>query len=99
NHFLAFHVLGMGFSGENELNGAVYVRQDSHEPLRIMQQKVRTLVRRKTPRKAQGQCVGIECLRSKREFLGGSAMAFQLSNERLANILHQRLTRSGAQLP
>src|SRR5437762_1424772 len=51
DHALSRDVLWVSLTREDELDGAFPVSKDAHKPLRIVQQKVWALVRRKAPRK------------------------------------------------
>ena len=50
----------MGLAGHDELDGALGIGQQAQEPSRVVQQQVRSLVGRETPREAECQRVGIE---------------------------------------
>ena len=62
DHRLAGSVLRVCFSGEDKLNGMLGIGKNAHQPFRIVQQKVRPLVRCKAPGKPEGQGVEIEHL-------------------------------------
>ena len=90
---------GWAFPASTSWTGRSRFVRMLHEPLRIMQEKVRTLVSRKTARKAQSQCVGVEYLGSLRKFLGRSTSASQLPDVQFANVMNERLAPIGAKLP
>ena len=90
----------MGLAGEHELDGPVPVGQDAHKPLRIAQQKIRTLVRRKAASKAQRQRVRIEHLRGLRKFLRGERLGPPaVGREAFADVVNERLAALGSKLP
>ena len=60
NEGLSRLVLRMRFASNNELHRTLRITEQTKQPLRIVQQQVRSLVGREAPRKAQRQCVGIE---------------------------------------
>src|SRR5580658_959653 len=60
NHVLPFEVLRMGLSGKHELDRMFVIRQDAKEAVRIMQEKVGSLVRRKTPGETKRQSIRIK---------------------------------------
>ena len=53
-------VLRMRLAGDDELHRALRIGQQTKQPLRVVQQQVRSLVGREAARKAQRQCVGIK---------------------------------------
>ena len=57
---LAGHVGGMRLAGEHELDRARAVGENSNQPLDVVKDEIRTLVRREAPREPDRQDVGIE---------------------------------------
>src|SRR5260370_1004611 len=92
DNLLPLQVLGMGLPSEYDLDRAFPIGQDGHKPLRIMQEKVGTLVRRKTASKAQSQSVSVERLSGPRKILRGSSPACKLPGVPFANVVNERLT-------
>src|SRR3972149_11798081 len=56
--FLAGMVLGVGLPGEEDLDGAIRVREEPDEPLRLTEQEPGALVRREPTRDARGERLG-----------------------------------------
>src|SRR5260370_34644357 len=99
DHLLTLHVLGMGLPSEYELDRAFPIGQDGHKPLRIMQEKVGTLVRRKTASKAQSQSVSVKRLSGPRKILRRGSPACKLPGVLFANVVNERLTAISPKLP
>src|SRR5438552_14738805 len=57
-------ILGMGFAGEDKLNGPLGVIDQPQQSLRIAQQQIPTLVTRDAPRETDRQIPGIEDVRA-----------------------------------
>src|SRR5208282_2093255 len=75
DHVLPFHILRVGFPGEDQLDRLFSTRQYSREPLWVLQEEVRALIWRKTARKSQSQGVGIECLGRVRKIFRSASLA------------------------
>src|SRR5579863_5220318 len=89
---LGLRVLRVGLSGEDELHGAVWARQNPHKPVRVMQKEIRTLVRSKATRKTHRERVAVERSSGLRKFLRRSTAARALLCALVANVAHERLT-------
>ena len=50
----------MGLSGKDELHRALRIGQQADQPFRVVQEQIGSLVGCETPRKAQGQRIGIQ---------------------------------------
>ena len=54
----------MSFSGENQLHWALRIGKETNQPLRIVQEKIGTLIGGKAPRKSHRQHIFIEDIAS-----------------------------------
>jgi hypothetical protein len=50
----------MCFSGKNQLHRPLRVGEKSNQPLRIKQEEIGTLIRRKAPRESKNQRISVE---------------------------------------
>ena len=99
NHILSLDVLRMGFSGKHELDGALVIRQDAKEAIRIIQEKVGALVRCKTAREAESQGIRIKIVGSLLDLVRRGSPAGQLTDVAIANIANESLAPIRAKLP
>ena len=89
----------MGLAGDDELHRALRIGQQAQQPLRVVQQQVRSLVGREAARKAQRQGVGIKEMLRLVHRLGRRAGGGQLPGQSLAGVFDKRLAGGGAKLP
>ena len=89
----------MRLAGDDELHRTLRIGQQTKQPLRVVQQQVRSLVGREAARKAQRQGVGIEEMLRTFDRLGRRARSGQLPGQSFASVLNKRLAGGGAKLP
>ena len=79
----------MGLAGDDELHRTLRIGQQPQQPLRIVQQQVRSLVGGKTTGEAQGQGVGIEQM-PRRSTASGGAPERQVTRTTVARVVNER---------
>ena len=99
NQGLPCLVRRMGLARDDELHRALRIGQQAQQPLRIVQQQIRSLVGREAARKTQCQGIGIEEMLRPVHRLGRRAGGGQLPGQSLAGVFDERLAGGGAKLP
>jgi hypothetical protein len=77
----------MRFSSENQLNRALRIGQQTHEPLGIVQEKIRALISGEASRKSKRQCVFIKDALGIRR---SAAFRCKLTRVSFAEVIDQR---------
>ena len=90
------HVLRMSFAGEDQLNRALGIGEKANQSLRIMQEKIGTLVRGKAPRESHREHI---LVKNAARIRRSSTFRGELRRVAFAHTADQRSSSSCAQLP
>src|SRR6266566_3503083 len=77
NVTFAIVIARVRLAGENELNGPALIAGEFHDVFQLLENERRALVGRKSPGKANGQCVRIEQGIESNEIAMGQALALE----------------------
>ncbi len=99
NQRLTCLVRWVGLARNDDLHRAFGIGQQAKQPLRVMQQQVRSLVSREAPCKAERQRVGIKQALRRVNRLGQRAGSRQFPGQPFASVFNERLTGRGAESP
>ena len=99
DHFLSRSILRMSLACQNKLYGTIAINEDVEKPRRIVQKKVGPLVRRKATGKSQSQNIVVEYLCGLRKLFRRRSAPRELAGVDSADIVHESLSATRAELP